>query len=127
MTQCTRKNCTNDAIENRKMCKFHSDYHRNYERIHAEKNNNRRNARRWQDFIDMVQHYGGCCTRCGNAEPMFLQFHHINGDGGIQRSENASIRGGNRYTWFKANGYPEDLELICANCHLFHHRKNGFS
>lgn len=124
--QCSRPSCQETAAEGKKMCQRHIDYHREYERKNAKRSSAHRNARRKSEFLRAVSHYGGKCLRCGDKDPLHLQLHHTNGDGHKDRRENPEGWGGNFYRWLETHGWPDNVELICANCHLAHHRTHGF-
>jgi hypothetical protein len=61
--------------------------------------------------LKAISHYGGKCVCCGESNWAFLEFDHINNDGSIHR-KNAKINA----EWIIANGYPDYLQLLCANC-----------
>ena len=70
--------------------------------------------RRWVYKMKALAHYGGKCTCCGEIEPRFLQFDHINNDGGERRKNNI----GERFLagWLVQHDYPNDFQILCANC-----------
>jgi hypothetical protein len=74
---------------------------------------------------EMIAAFGGKCECCGEAEPLFLDLDHVNGDGKERRAEH----GGNGLTEMqslKERGWPhEGYQLLCCNCHQGRHRNGG--
>jgi 5-methylcytosine-specific restriction endonuclease McrA len=77
------------------------------------------------------------CARCGETDPDVLVLDHINDDGAEQRkklniasrdSNGGAIRGQRSYEAYKKSGYPDGLQILCANCNtkkqLIKNRKN---
>ncbi len=67
-----------------------------------------------------IQKYGGKCTCCGESTFDFLTFDHINNDG---KSHRVLLFGENRagtsfYRWLNTNKIQDNIQLLCANCHL---------
>jgi hypothetical protein len=75
----------------------------------------RRNYSR-QFRLKLIEAYGGHCICCGETEPKFLELDHVDGGGGKHRKQ---IGAGAEplYRWCVKNGFPNTLQLICANCH----------
>lgn len=78
---------------------------------------------------EVLSHYSGkdhpVCSRCGEDDPDVLVLDHINDDGRQEReklniasrdSNGGVIRGQRSYEVYKKNGYPEGLQVLCANC-----------
>lgn len=62
--------------------------------------------------------YGGQCRCCGETNHKYLQLDHVGNDGAAHRREIANgTRGGSNYQWAFRNGFPDRLQLLCANCH----------
>ena len=83
----------------------------------VEKRKARDKYRRDECFIG----YGGRCVYCGNDNLNHLVLHHPNGNGKIHRD----AVGGYGSSFYKSLidlGFPDDVELACANCHLEIHR-----
>jgi len=69
--------------------------------------------------IEVLSHYGGKCACCGETELSFLELDHINGRGNEHRR---NLGGGNHFFHnLKKYGYPEGLQVLCANCHCSKH------
>lgn len=74
----------------------------------------KRHAEKWLRLKrEVIGHYGGRCTCCGETELVFLALDHINGGGNAHRK---SVGAGNFYSWVKQNGYPDGLQVHCHNC-----------
>jgi len=72
-------------------------------------------------FNECVEAYGGICVNCGEDELLFLHLDHVNGDG----AEHRKIIGRKLGVWARQNGFPDILQLLCANCNLAKER-TGF-
>jgi hypothetical protein len=77
---------------------------------------NRRKIR--QEALD---HYGGCCTCCGETELVFLTIDHINNDGAEHRRQLGSKGGNSFYYWLRRNSYPDTFQILCWNCNAAKH------
>lgn len=61
--------------------------------------------------MEFIAEYGGMCSCCGEANPLFLTLDHIHG-----RTEKR-LRGWRLYENLKRAGWPKDgLRLLCFNC-----------
>jgi hypothetical protein len=120
--QCKKWSCPRDAVDGRNYCQKHIDYQSEYGKRNRETLNKKTKIRvdRYREMT--FDHYGGKCSSCGHSNRLHLILHHVNHDGGKQRAENKNLVGRKMYVHFVNNGYPDDLELLCANCHLEHHR-----
>lgn len=63
----------------------------------------------------LIKGYGGRCANCHETEPNFLELDHVNNDGAAHRRELGGKQGVDR--WAIKNGFPDRLQLLCANCH----------
>jgi hypothetical protein len=61
----------------------------------------------------VISHYGGKCTCCGQDDINKLTIDHINGDGAEHRKE---INYKNIYEWLVKNNYPDGFTVLCFNC-----------
>lgn len=73
-----------------------------------------------------VELLGGRCVVCGEDDTIVLQIDHKNDDG----FEDRKVMGGTRSFYSKiisGKRCTEDLQLVCANCHLrqAHYRRDG--
>lgn len=72
----------------------------------------------------VLNHYGHKCRCCGEDNHEFLTIDHINGDGDEQRKMYPEQKN-NFYHWIVKNGYPDDLQVLCHNCHIAKHKYGG--
>lgn len=68
-----------------------------------------------------LEAYGNQCQCCGETEVSFLQFHHMNG----RDETNRRVSGARFFRQLARDNYPNDIELLCANCHAGKHANNG--
>lgn len=90
---------------------------------HAQQSRDNAQLVRDRNKVAVVEAYGGKCSCCGEAEPVFLCVDHVDGDGarhreaigqGVRRIGSGSVM----YAWLVKNGFPEGFQLLCANCNL---------
>jgi hypothetical protein len=72
---------------------------------------------------EVVSAYGGKCNCCGEDEFLFLQIDHVNGGG--KKDRDAGLFSTTWYRWLKANNYPKEYQLLCANCNWGKHLNGG--
>lgn len=63
----------------------------------------------------MLSAYGGKCACCGEAEPNFLTFDHINNDGATHR-KTLKKRAGSAFVKYLRDHRPDDIQVLCYNC-----------
>jgi len=72
-----------------------------------------------------IKDLGGCCKRCGESDPIVLEIDHIDGHAPGRRAKG----GGNGYSTKLHRrilaGNHENLQVLCANCHVRKTRVNG--
>jgi hypothetical protein len=96
-------------------------WERNGEAVRA-----RRAEQRLQVKIDVIGHYGGACSCCGERILLLLTIDHINDDGSEHRKQLAGNGGGYFiYRWLQTNGYPEGFQVSCWNCNVGRHLNGG--
>lgn len=66
----------------------------------------------------VISHYGGKCHSCGELNIDFLTLDHINNDGHVDRKLNKSGSGTAYYRKLIKQNYPNNIQILCANCHL---------
>lgn len=71
----------------------------------------------------VLDHYGGKCACCGEANPGFLTIDHVNNDGWSRRKEHGL--GISLYRWLIKNNFPEDFQVLCYNCNFGKNRNGG--
>jgi len=79
---------------------------------------------RKQQYDIVIAYYGGKCNNCGEQNPLALTLDHINNDGN-QHRKRLNKYGSGFYKWVIDNDFPDDLQLLCANCNLMKHRNGG--
>ena len=62
--------------------------------------------------------YGNQCACCGEKEIEFLQVDHVNNDGAVHRKQLKTAGGSQIYRDIIRRNFPDDFQLLCANCHL---------
>lgn len=72
-----------------------------------------------EERLEALRHYSDGqpkCACCGELQPEFLTFDHVNGKGSQHRrfTKGASLIG----YWLKKNGYPEGFRILCMNCNM---------
>lgn len=89
--------------------------HANRERLSVARRNWRARTR-----LEALIHYGGnppSCACCGEAHLEFLNFDHINGDGGAERRRfGRGMTGLRLASRLKQQGWPEGIRILCWNC-----------
>ncbi len=65
--------------------------------------------------IEVIAHYGGKCTCCGETRIEFLALNHKNGDGLEQRRRNGF---GTAFYQYVRKEWPTDLNVLCHNCNV---------
>jgi hypothetical protein len=87
-------------------------YHKNHDRLIGHKREQRARVKKI-----VLEHYGAKCTCCGETEKSFLEYDHINNDGAAHRKSINNPTGANFFVWLFRNGFPDFIQLLCANCH----------
>ena len=74
--------------------------------------------------LEVLTHYSDlyepCCHHCAEMDIDVLVLDHINDDGAEERRNAKGTRSGgcNHYERYRKEGYPEGLQVLCANCNL---------
>lgn len=79
--------------------------------------------------LEMIDAYGGKCSRCGIDDHEVLVLDHINDDAKKDRSENNHNGGYKMYMFLRKLDWPkESHQLLCHNCNFkkeYARRKNA--
>lgn len=62
--------------------------------------------------------YGGKCACCGEVEPMFLSFDHIEGRGKQDRIRRGCRESGPNWYRHLIKNRPDHIQILCHNCNL---------
>lgn len=88
--------------------------------------------KRYRDKLrdTVFEHYGKVCACCGEHRYTMLHIDHINNNGNEHRStisngKRRSASGSETYRWIIKNGFPNDLQVLCANCNDSKRRNGG--
>ena len=75
-------------------------------------------ARRLSYRYTVFAHYGERCVTCGFDDLRALQLDHIDDNGAEHRKSlgGQKVAGYQFYKWVIDNGFPDDLQTLCANC-----------
>ena len=102
---------------------------RKWNRDWIKKNRDRYNASKYlyreRTKINVLKHYSNGeikCAICGFDNIDALCLDHVNNDGAKHRRKNKmagrGITGQNSYEAIKKLGYPDGIQVLCANCNL---------
>jgi len=90
---------------------------RKYYATHAEEVKRKQRQRNLDIKVDVIYRYGGKCECCGEDELVFLTIDHING-GGSKHLKELRKSGTNFYKWLIDNNYPDGFRVLRMNCNL---------
>lgn len=75
-------------------------------------------SRSWSVRLKALEVYEAKCRCCGEDEPRFLTFHHINEDRSAERKEGiAQVK----FWTSLIDKKRDDIEVLCWNCHFSSH------
>lgn len=77
------------------------------------KENLKAKLRRIKNRRDVINHYGGKCSCCGENEFAFLTVEHVNGGGTKHRK---IVGAAGMIGYIKRNNYPSEFDILCYNC-----------
>ena len=62
----------------------------------------------------ILEHFGSCCSCCGEAHKEFLVIDHVNGGGSKEFRKFSSMNA--FYKHIINNNFPKEYQILCANC-----------
>lgn len=80
--------------------------------------NQRLRTQRLRD--EAFAHYGAVCACCGEPHKAFLEFDHVENNGGLHRREDHDVN--YLAAWLKSHGYPPGFQVLCCNCNRAKYR-----
>jgi 5-methylcytosine-specific restriction endonuclease McrA len=89
-----------------------------YREANRERLRESRRAWRVSLFAETVTTYNNECARCGESDLEVLTVDHVAEDGASHRAELGRGETLTLLVWAKRNGWPDRLQILCANCHL---------
>jgi hypothetical protein len=110
------------AIYNETRPKRSEETKAQYKAAHYQKNKAQFDAyaKNWRrkERLALIDQFGGMCCKCGEADPVVLDFDHVNNDGCKDHKRNVIHR-------VRAN--PSRFQLLCKNCNWRkeYYRRNG--
>ena len=115
--ECWCRECTCEA--NRRSWHKHKEkrliYTKEYAKTHQEQRRDYVNARYKELRDEIVEAYGSKCIRCGFSDRRALCIDHVNGNG---LKERKLKNGANFLRKIIRENFPDDYQLLCANCNL---------
>lgn len=78
------------------------------------------NLIRYHERQEILKFLGGKCVKCGFSDYRALQIDHINGGGHAEHRELGHYKANKR-----VYEYPEDYQLLCANCNSIKRYENN--
>jgi hypothetical protein len=73
--------------------------------------------RAWDQKLrkEVIDHYGGKCSCCGETQLELLSLDHTNG-GGCKHRRETKRHGTGMWAWAKRENYPPLFQVLCHNC-----------
>jgi hypothetical protein len=111
----------------------HLEDYRGYYRNYYRKNHIKvlKRVANWQkEYRKKIKIYlmdilGNKCNKCGiigsDENICIFEFHHINEENAWGRNNNIRVK--TLRKWFDENSIPDDVILLCSNCHKLEHYK----
>ncbi len=82
-------------------------------------------VRYWELKREALQLYGGRCVCCGEANPGFLTFDHVNGITSEWQYPRGRRKGGRELFRRLINNHAPDIQVLCYNCNCGRFRNDG--
>ncbi len=74
----------------------------------------------WKSRARVLSAYGNVCVECGEDDPVVIQLDHI--DSGLAKQQRGQRKygasGQTIYAMVIREGFPDDYQLLCANCNI---------
>ena len=104
--------------------KKHAEYAKEWRKKNRPKHLANQKANIVTQRLKVMEHYCGGdarCMCCDEREILFLQFDHTDDSGAAWRRDTKTNLGyvpaGNNFPyWLEKNGYPDNIQVLCANC-----------
>lgn len=114
--------CARPTVENTKYCEHHLSYLREYNKGRVAKGIAQKHRDSLRDRV--YDHYGRKCVCCGETHWSVLQLDHVNG-GGEEHRKSIGTASHALYRWIIRNNFPDDIQVLCANCNFSKYRNGG--
>jgi hypothetical protein len=72
----------------------------------------------WCKKIKAIELLGGKCLKCGNSNPLVLEFHHL-------KNKNYNVSDIKEHRWSKIEKEIKNCMLLCSTCHRIHEHEIG--
>jgi len=95
--------------------KQHPDYWKDFQKQHPNY---------WKEYLRKLKKWavdklGGRCSKCGlvSEYDCVYDFHHLEENSWIKEKRPSNMRTKELIKWRRADNIPDDVILLCANCH----------
>jgi hypothetical protein len=119
MKTCTKCKETKPVSQFRRHAAYKGGRHSHCipcEKTYQKSRNAEKRERNRQIKQEVIEHYGGVCSCCGEDIQAFLTIDHVKQNGSEHRKKHGLSPGTDTYKWIKRNNYPKDFQVLCFNC-----------
>lgn len=88
----------------------------------------RNNPNYWKEYFKELKHWAvekleRKCSRCGlvSKYDCIYDFHHLGKNSWVREENPTNMRIKELLKWKQADKIPDDVKLLCANCHRIEH------